>query len=562
MALAYGNFHELSHQLRFLLFEIGIGLPQNSIDYFITLAHKNTLKRMQQAVISEKLCDSVITSHHIHDFVDQLQLKLKTTNPESQFYQWSNLREQLTESIANEALGQAYKYNWNTKLTKELQGYENLWQWLNRDLTASEGLLFLEQWGSNTETYMPTSFAKTGYTRREILQTLPEFQAKISTHWCGLHKSMTDAQPNTGKYEQLIKHEFANEYLIWREKILHQRLNPDEYSPIPVHPLQWRKELQTTLAPLIDSKLVLLHPNHQSLMALSADYLLPTSKSQCIIKLASQQLKPEERNIDEQFSTYQSLNGLLNDMNNYQNSLYLGDCLTELKLRAKNKQTNLTVSLHKNPAFLVNTEQRVLPYSSLFMLSPISGKPLLAEIIEASQIGPIDYLAQYCDKLLFGQLHLMLKYGVTFNPSMTQPLIIFEKDRPQGIIIRDLEHLKLNSGPLLKDPVPNASCLRQDIKNTGLSFVESNLLNNLSAWVRCIDNYFQIPQKQLWSTVRDRLKVLFDQLSKDIDPKLLSQYKHCILASNWQQECRLQMSLYPIKNRSMTLIIPNYFAQL
>lgn len=53
MALAYGNFHELSHQLRFLLFEIGIGLPQNSVDYFITLAHKNTLKRLQHASIKE-----------------------------------------------------------------------------------------------------------------------------------------------------------------------------------------------------------------------------------------------------------------------------------------------------------------------------------------------------------------------------------------------------------------------------------------------------------------------------------------------------------------------------
>ncbi|KTD76279.1 IucA/IucC family protein [Legionella waltersii] len=561
MALAYGNFHELSHQLRFLLFEIGIGLPQNSIDYFITLAHKNTLNRMQQAVMAEKLCDSTITSHHIHDFVDLLQFKLKSTIPESQFYQWNNLSEQLTESIANEALGLAYLHNWNTKLVKELQGYDSLWQWLYQGITASEALLFLEQWSSYNEAYMPTSFAKKGYTRREILQTSPGFQAKIRVHWCALHKSVTEAQPNVREYDQFIKQAFAKEHLIWREKIMHQRLSPDEYYPIPVHPLQWRKELQITLAPLIDAKLVLLHPNHQSLLALSQEYLLPPNESRYLLKLASQRLNPEERNIDDQFSTYQSLNCILKDMDNYQNSLYLNDPFTELKLRDTNKQTNMSASLHKNPVYTISTEQRVLPFSSLLMRSPISGKPLLAELIESSQMTPIDYLALYTNTLLFGQLHLMVKHGVTFNPSTTQPLIIVEKDRPQGIMIRTLDGLQLNSNPELKGQVPSAAFVSQAIKNDCLRFVESNVLNNLDAWVRCINEYFQIPQKQLWTVIKDRLTALFEQLSKDIDPKLLSQYKHSILTGDWQQECLLQRSLSPIKNRSMTLKIPNYFDQ-
>ncbi len=74
MALAYGNFHELSHQLRFLLFEIGIGLPQNSIDYFITLAHRELLNRLQQAALMEGLINAPIASHHVHDFINQLEV--------------------------------------------------------------------------------------------------------------------------------------------------------------------------------------------------------------------------------------------------------------------------------------------------------------------------------------------------------------------------------------------------------------------------------------------------------------------------------------------------------
>ena len=93
MALAYGNFHELSHQLRFLLFEIGIGLPQSSVDYFITLAHKNALMRLQHLARVEELIASPIASHHVHDFIDQLQIKLKYSDPASQFFQWNNFRD-------------------------------------------------------------------------------------------------------------------------------------------------------------------------------------------------------------------------------------------------------------------------------------------------------------------------------------------------------------------------------------------------------------------------------------------------------------------------------------
>ena len=113
MALA-GDFHELSHYLRFLLFEVGIGLPQNSIDYFISSAHRQCLQRLQEAARVEGLVDSPILSHHVHDFLEQLRQRLKQSQPSSLFFRWQTLRTELDESIANEAMSQAYRQRWQS----------------------------------------------------------------------------------------------------------------------------------------------------------------------------------------------------------------------------------------------------------------------------------------------------------------------------------------------------------------------------------------------------------------------------------------------------------------
>jgi len=104
MALAYGSFHELSHQLRFLLFEMGIALSQQHIDYYITLAHRTYLKKLQQAAIEEGFISAPLMSHHVHDFLEQLRSKLKETLPESRFFSWDKLYYQCNETIANTAL--------------------------------------------------------------------------------------------------------------------------------------------------------------------------------------------------------------------------------------------------------------------------------------------------------------------------------------------------------------------------------------------------------------------------------------------------------------------------
>ena len=380
MALAYGNFHELSHQLRFLLFEIGIGLPQSNIDYFITLAHKNALQRLQHSALREGLIHSPIASHHVHDFIDQLQMALKHSNPESQFYQWNSIRDELDESIANDALALAYKQRWDTQICNEASPYDSLWCWINNNQTARQAFLFLEQWGQQGHPTYPGFRAKMGFTRREVLQNSPEFQAKISLHWCALSKNQIRTKPDSIEFNTLIAREFPKEFKLWQEKLTFNHINPQEYVPVPVHPWQWRNKLQTTCSQLTDNKSIILLPHHQTAMpSMSFGTMMPIEHSNTLIKLAVNSPTPDLSENDQPACAISRwINSLLTQSDHYQNTLFLANELAGLNVNSpaipKYCHKELSVNLLQHPVNLIGSEQKIVPLTSLFANSPLSKK--------------------------------------------------------------------------------------------------------------------------------------------------------------------------------------------
>lgn len=573
MALAYGNFHELSHQLRFLLFEIGIGLPQTSIDYFITLAHRNTLKRLQSSALAEGLINSPISSHHAHDFIDQLQMKLKYSEPSSQFFQWKNIRDELDESIANEALAQIYKQRWNSQIRHEANQYDSLWSWINNELTAGQALLFLEQWGCEGHPSHPTFRAKMGFTRREVLQNSAEFQARISLHWCSLHKNQTTLAAKSDDFNKLMAQEFPTEFKLWQEKLICNHINPQEYHPVPVHSWQWRNKLQMMYTQMIDSKLLILLPHHQTVMpSMSDDTMMPVDDSNCHIKLAIDIHTPYSSKTDQsEFIQYgvaisHWVSSLLARSGHYKNTLFLANELTGLSVNNDSTlqycQKELSVRLLQNPASLVKSDQKAIPLASLFTNSPLSNKPLLIEIIKASGLTPLDYFSRYCHKILFGQLHLLLKDGVAFETQHHNILIIFADNLPQGLIIRNLEEINIDYSMLYQNNERPNLLSDSRIKSCNLdklrtAFIHGTLQNNLNHWINCLKNEYQLNEHQLWNIVHQVLHTVLNELPKDIHPRILCWQKHQLLSDAWQHQCLLTMRLKGNINKDIYIKQPN-----
>ncbi|BCA96944.1 siderophore biosynthesis protein [Legionella antarctica] len=559
MALAYGNFHELSHQLRFLLFEIGIGLPQSSIDYFIAQAHKNALDRLQHSAVAEGIITAPIASHHVHDFIDQLQITLKHSNPESQFYQWSSIRDELDESIANDALAQAYKQRWNVQICNEAYQYDSLWSWINNNQTAHQAFLFLEQWGDQGHPDYPGFRAKMGFTRREVLQKSPEFQAKISLHWCALSKHKINTAPDSTNFNALIAREFPNEHKLWQEKLQFNHLNPQEYVPVPVHPWQWRNKLQIMCSQLTDCKSLILFPHHQTVMpSMSLDTMMPIDHSNTLIKLAVNVSTPDPSKTatseEEQYNCAMVdwINSLLTKSDHYQNTLFLAHDLARLRVNSSSVsnyfQKELSVNLLQHPSSVIKAEQKIVPLMSLFANSPLSNKPLLVEIIMESGLTPINYFSQYCHTVLLGQLHLLLKYGVSLKAKPHNTLIIFSDHRPQGLILQSLEKIKVDYSPSFEESKKPDLPATSSIKSTSLDairtvFTHGTLQNNLGHWINCLKQQYSLGANQLWHIVYDVMQTVLNDLSMEIHPRLFCWQKHQLLHDIWQHQCLLTMRL-------------------
>lgn len=559
MALAFGDFHELSHQLRFLLFEIGIGLPQNSIDYFITLAHKNALNRLQYAAINERLINAPIASHHVHDFMSQLEAKLKQSESSSQFFQWNTLRSELDESIANEALAHAYKHHWGIQIRQEVGHHKSLWSWINKSLSVHEALLFLKQWGSQDLAYYPASHAKLGFTRREVLQNSPEFQAKLSIHWCAIKKKQSSSSTQSSDFNQLICKSFPGEYQFWREKLVFKQLNPDSYSPIPIHPWQWRNKLQKIGAQLIDNKSLVLLPHHQTVMpSCSFDVVVPVHNPNIHIQLATGINTPDAKRSEPHDLILMNpaishwINYLLTQTQNYQNSLYLLSNLGAIGVNDESIPEYLhkefTASLHENPAHLLTSNKTLVPLASLFAITPITNSPLIIEIIQASGLNPMEYFSLYCHKIINCQLDFMLKFGVAFAASHNKSLVVFSNNKPEGIVICDIQNIKISTLEFYKDlgcpALPlDSKITTNTLEELGTYFIQGVLRNNISYWIDTLSNAYHLNSNHLWDIVKQVMQLYFNKLSNDIDPSVLNTHKQQLLHAPWQHQCTLTMHL-------------------
>ncbi|KTD33089.1 FrgA protein [Legionella nautarum] len=562
MALAYGGFQGLNHQLRFLLFELGIGLPQHSIDSFISTAHRQCLQQLRQIAVIEGLSDVLLPSHHVYDFLAQLQKQLKQENPASLFFNWQVLHEEIEAAIANEAMAQVYRQRWQRELKRQIGTERNFWEWLCKDNNAHEAFELLEQWGCIGFTYYPGLKAKLGFSRREVLQYSPEFNAQLSLHWCAIDKAAANTDAGKLGYQELIKRQFSEEYKLWQEKLRFKQQNPDNFYPLPVHPWQWRNQLQHSFASLLDNKQLILLPHHQSVKpSLAISSMMPQAKNASYLNLS---LDLDGCQPIASMANYsKELNQLLEKHQHYQKSLLIVEKLAELTVDGNAipsyQQKQLAVALSENPNQKIQEGQRLVPLAALFADSPSSEAPLLLEIIAASNLCPLSYFQQYCQKLLEGQLHLLLQYGLALAGDWQTTLILIHENQPQAIVFRGFNQLAICQQPIYQQQRLGAlsSMTTSTLKEVCQQFIQTNLQNNLSLWINCLSRSYGLEPLKLWQVVACTIKSNFARLTRGIPAEVSAFQYEQLMSAPREHICFLSMKLQR-KQQKIHQLVPNF----
>lgn len=168
----------------------------------------------------------------------------------------------------------------------------------------------------------------------------------------------------------------------------------------------------------------------------------------------------------------------------------------------------------------------------------------------------------YCRCVLASQLHLSLCYGIVLEAHQQNTLVIFQANRPSGLVIRDLRGTKICSHSLydkVTKPTlhPDSTIICPQLAELTNKFIYSNLLSNLAYGIHSLAVDYQLAKPFLWQKVRQILDQLLEELRAESEPGIHHWHRQQLLIQPWQEKCLLTMRLHESKNQDVFSIIRN-----
>ncbi|HAU1653745.1 TPA: IucA/IucC family siderophore biosynthesis protein [Legionella pneumophila] len=577
MAAVLNNSYKIKNPLHNLLLEKELIVSQSEMEHFISIAHQQCLDRLRHAALSEGLIDKEINSLHIHDYLDLLYHQQKKKNPEKTFDRWPLLKKELDESINNQALALAYYHCWQQSLKQQAKNHSSLWSWLSEQHNKQQILTFLEQWGCIGHPYHPNFRAKMGFIPEEVIRYSPEFNAQVDIPWLAIHRSVAFTSIDATSYSLLFAQHFAKEYQLWNYSVQKQQLDPEQYLPLPVHPWQWNNKLQTLASVLINSKQLLITEAFQKTKpSMSFRTMMPLDNKGPHLKLATaihttsalRTVSPASASNSSPLSNW--LKQLLAQYQYFKKPLFLARDLagintTHPSLPQQDKK-HLAMIVRENPLEFLDASQTLVPVAALYAPSPVSQRALLIEIIEASTMDPELYFIEYCQCILECQFHLLLNYGVALEAQQQNTLVIFQSNRPVGLVIRDLGGIRVCFNSLYdKTPKPNlhpdSTITCHELSDLFNTFIYGNLLTNLTFCVNCLHSTYNLPKRKLWILLKQIANQLLQNVRKEINPLIYQNFQQHLFSLPWQHKSLLSMRLNQNQDNLVFFSLDNPLSQ-
>lgn len=441
---------------------------------------------------------------------------------------WNKLLEVSVASVENETLSVAVKQKWEQDLVNTAKLYSTLWEWVGLQPNM-DSYDFFSRYGAFRGRYeMAFSKMKLPLPVEDVIQYAPEFGFDIPIHLAAIHKSQAEVHTANPKenIHQLFAKQYGETYDQWKKSLEAKSLNPDDYIPLPMHPLS-RKLAEGKLVDYIaQNQFVFLEdaiiPSHA---VLSFRSLIPTnSPSAPEIKLP---VPVQTTGVIRSLSNAEVTRGptLSNafrqihaDNANFEDRLYLEGDVAGIRVKPSETITSedskyLACLLRDNPKAMLRQGETIMPLAALFATSPITHQPIIADIMVSSGVKDrdqaLDYFKEYADLIFGGQLGIYIASGAIYEPHQQNLNLVFTKEgklsrmiyhdlvggisayRP-GFAVSGNDTTVLDGIPHVFD-TPDAS-IRQ--------FIHTNLWCNLLSIIHPISKAFDIDRSYLLDVIR------------------------------------------------------------
>ncbi|WP_202081642.1 IucA/IucC family protein [Caldalkalibacillus salinus] len=310
---------------------------------------------------------------------------------------------------------------------------------------------FFEQLCVEGHQLHPCAKTKTKLSPGDVLRYSPEFHQPFSIRFVALRKDyllshelqlngLADAFP-----------EIENRYhLLMREK----GYDPTSYQWLPVHEWQYKHALQDIYTEELREDILVPLDELQLEGRATSSFrtLVPIGVGTPSLKLAvNSQMTSTVRSI----STQTAMNAvpftrLISDILAHESHLDTFKPIYEVagysfRSEREDQSRNLSVVLRENVDKQLADDQLAIVGCSLYSLSPVSGKPIIAELLDTycahlqreRHEGLISFFNEYLSHLLPGVLTLLTKYGIALEGHLQNSVPVFRQGQPVGLYFRD-----------------------------------------------------------------------------------------------------------------------------
>ena len=190
---------------------------------------------------------------------------------------------------------------------------------------------------------------------------------------------------------------------------------------------------------------------------------------------------------------------------------------------------NLAAILREPPEAHVGPGEVPVPASALLAESPVSGEPVLVEVlglfaagrgIGDPRLAAGAFLRRYCEVCLPGFLTVMSRYGVSLEGHLQNSIAVFRGGEPVRVLVRDFGGVRILRERLARqgigaDLYPGSAVEIEDVADLRNKIHYPVFQNHLAELVACLVRRLNLEEGPLWRPVAEVCREIFRELRAD-----------------------------------------------
>lgn len=491
---------------------------------------------------------------------------------------WLRLSAELAESVANHALALVGESWRREKLTCAGAETPNALRWAAQRAAADPGfspLTMFEQAVVDGHPLHPCARIRGGMTAQELFAYAPEWADEVALGIVAIARSAFTQSSFGDQGMTALLYRWHPETVDATQRYLRSvRRDPADYELLPVHPWQLRRTLPDRYADALADGRIIVIPSARILARplLSLRTLaLATNRRAIHLKTAIDiRLTTAVRIVSPAAARNgPMMSGLLTQI--CRREYGFGGRFTSLAELASGSYrpapdepvdaaASLAAIARESAERHVGAGEVALPAAALTARSPLTGKPLLADIFDelaSTYALPLrdaaaHFLGSYCDCALPALLTLLSRWGIALEAHGQNTVVVVHDGLPVRLLYRDFGSIRVSRSRLTHRGLPPPELLGalltedEDELRTSLFFplIHTNLSQLVAALVRVAD----ADPGSLWRLVAQRCRTVYATLTEDSDIRTQAQRDETALFGStipMKAMLRTQMSATP-----------------